>query len=57
MAVLLAAKILSLFIKLMSWTKIMFEGIDSLNLTMKLLVKIMKNRKFVYIADHLPSIC
>ena len=57
MAVLLAAKIVSLFIKLMLWTEIKFEGIDSPNPTMLFLVKIMKDGKFLYVADHLLSVC
>lgn len=54
MAVLLAAKMLSLFIKYMLWTEIKFQGIDSLNLLF--LVKKWKTKCF-YTADPLLSIC
>lgn len=56
MAVLLAAKMVSLFIRLMLWTKIKVEGIDSHNPTMLFLIKIMKDWRFLYVADHLPSV-
>lgn len=57
MAFLLTAKIVSLFIRLMLWTKIKVEVIDSPDPTMLCLVKITKDWKFLYAADHLLSVC